>query len=78
MRALDGGAALVISAVTGGGTAGDLQLAMDAGFDGHLVKPVDMPHLTQLLVLERAGVRAVNVAHRTSHIAHRTQSARGF
>jgi len=64
MRALPGREALVIIAVTGWGTAGDLQLAMDAGFDGHLVKPVDMPHLMQLLLLERDEARALNAAHR--------------
>jgi len=64
MRALPGGEALVIIAVTGWGTAGDLQLAMEAGFDDHLVKPVAIPHLMELLLLQRDEVRARNAAHR--------------
>ena len=36
-------------ALTGYGQQEDKQLAMDAGFDSHLVKPVDLKELVQLL-----------------------------
>lgn len=77
MRALPGGADVVIIAVTGWGTADDQRMAIDAGFDGHIVKPVDMPHLMQLLRLERDDVRAMNAAHRArAGQPRRTQDAR--
>ncbi|HYW50839.1 MAG TPA: ATP-binding protein [Gemmatimonadaceae bacterium] len=48
---------LVIIAVTGWGAEADLQRAMDAGFDAHMVKPVDMSQLAQLLHLPREIVQ---------------------
>ena len=39
----------IIVAVTGFGQEEDRRRAADAGFDGHLVKPVDMPALRRLL-----------------------------
>ena len=41
MRAEDLGRKVLLIAVTGYGTPQDIQLAMDAGFDLHLVKPAD-------------------------------------
>jgi CheY-like chemotaxis protein len=41
MRAEDLGRKVLIIAVTGYGSPQDIQLAMDAGFDLHLVKPAD-------------------------------------
>jgi len=41
MRAEDLGSKVLIIAVTGYGSPQDIQLAMDAGFDLHLVKPAD-------------------------------------
>lgn len=57
LRAAPVGEALVILAVTGWGTDADLRLAMAAGFDAHLVKPIDMEYLRQLLPLARDEVR---------------------
>ena len=39
----------LLIAVTGWGQAADKQRSQDAGFDGHLVKPVDLPALEKLL-----------------------------
>ena len=64
LRARPRGDDLVIIAVTGWGAAADLQRAMDAGVDGHLVKPADMSQLAQLLALPREGVRERNAEHR--------------
>ncbi|QDU27058.1 Autoinducer 2 sensor kinase/phosphatase LuxQ [Anatilimnocola aggregata] len=47
-------------ALTGYGTPEDVQRALDAGFDDHLVKPVNLPELLRRLEtcrLERAGSR---------------------
>jgi CheY-like chemotaxis protein len=41
MRSLPGGGAATIIAVTGWGQARDRERSMAAGFDRHLVKPVD-------------------------------------
>jgi CheY-like chemotaxis protein len=41
MRAEDLGHKVLIIAITGYGSPQDIQLAMDAGFDLHLVKPAD-------------------------------------
>ena len=49
MRAAPGADALVIVAITGRGQATDRRRSEAAGFDAHLVKPVDLEHLEQLL-----------------------------
>ena len=49
---------IVVIAVTGWGQPQDKQRALDAGFDGHLTKPVDPTTLTSVLAqtyFERAG-----------------------
>jgi len=46
------GEAVMLIAVTGWGQGGDRQLSLEAGFDHHLVKPVD----TQALMLMLAGI----------------------
>jgi CheY-like chemotaxis protein len=43
------GTGMALVAVTGWGQAEDKQRAIEAGFDHHLVKPVDPTPLTQLL-----------------------------
>ncbi|MFC5458511.1 ATP-binding protein [Massilia niabensis] len=48
-RALPGGAGMLLIAATGWGQEADKQLAMDAGFDHHLTKPIDFDKLRSLL-----------------------------
>jgi CheY-like chemotaxis protein len=50
VRELPGGDAIFIVAVTGWGQPGDRRRTEDAGFDWHLVKPVDGATLADLLV----------------------------
>ena len=49
IRAEPWGAKVVLIAVTGWGQEEDRRESRDAGFDGHLVKPVDLAVLTKLL-----------------------------
>ncbi|AEI66586.1 ATP-binding protein [Corallococcus macrosporus] len=50
LRATDEGRDLVLIAVTGYGLEDDRRRALEAGFDEHLVKPVDLSRLRALLV----------------------------
>lgn len=50
LRRLPGLAKIRLVAVTGYGQASDQQRALDAGFDAHLVKPVPVDRLQELLV----------------------------
>jgi CheY-like chemotaxis protein len=43
------GQAMTLIAMTGWGRSSDLQAARDAGFDGHLLKPVDPDALVKLI-----------------------------
>jgi CheY-like chemotaxis protein len=43
------GRTIVLIAVTGYGQPADRARAEDAGFDRHMVKPVDLTHLSELL-----------------------------
>ncbi len=54
VRGQPGGAACLLVAITGWGQQADQQRAHAAGFDHHLVKPVDVPVLLRLLA-EHAG-----------------------
>ena len=45
LRAADGGADLVLLALSGWGRAEDEQRSLEAGFDRHLAKPVDLERL---------------------------------
>ena len=60
IRVLPGGAAMTVIAVTGWGQPEDKRSSQDAGFDQHLVKPVDPQALADLLVgvMANGGVRA--------------------
>ncbi|AEG91507.1 hybrid sensor histidine kinase/response regulator [Ramlibacter tataouinensis] len=49
IRALPGGTAVRLVALTGWGQEGDRQRAREAGFDRHLVKPADLRSLNQAL-----------------------------
>jgi signal transduction histidine kinase len=49
IRERDGGAARTLVAVTGWGQPQDLKSSSDAGFDHHLVKPVDIDTLVRLI-----------------------------
>jgi signal transduction histidine kinase len=55
LRSQAGGAARTVVAVTGWGQPHDVQCAHDAGFDHHLVKPVDMDTLMQLIAARVAA-----------------------
>jgi signal transduction histidine kinase/ActR/RegA family two-component response regulator len=57
LRALPTTAASILVAVTGWGQASDLQRAKDAGFDEHMVKPVEMDRLEALLGTAPAKAR---------------------
>jgi signal transduction histidine kinase/ActR/RegA family two-component response regulator len=60
LRVLPGGAPAVMIALTGYGQDEDRQRALQAGFDIHLVKPVDPERLTQVLT-EAARMRSQHV-----------------
>jgi PAS domain S-box-containing protein len=49
IRAVDGGDRVVLAALTGYGRDEDRRLAEEAGFDHHLVKPVDIDRLEAIL-----------------------------
>jgi DNA-binding response OmpR family regulator len=49
LRAQRWGRDIVLVALTGWGQAADRKRSLDAGFDEHLVKPVDMDRLTRLV-----------------------------
>ena len=49
LRSHDWGRRMTAIALTGWGQSDDIQRSADAGFDGHLVKPLDLPALQQLL-----------------------------
>lgn len=49
LRQLPGGNQQVVIALTGYGQADDVKRATEAGFAGHLLKPVDLTELTNLL-----------------------------
>jgi CheY-like chemotaxis protein len=57
IRAHPAGAARTVVAVTGWGQPQDMERASEAGFDVHMVKPLDMDRLTQLIAyrLERSA-----------------------
>ena len=56
IRALPGGDAVLLVAVTGLAREGDRAASMQAGFDHHLVKPIDVAELERLFA--DAGQRA--------------------
>lgn len=49
LRSSPGGEEMVIVAFTGHGAPRDRELAREAGFDLHVVKPVDVPRIRRLL-----------------------------
>jgi len=57
VRRADGGDAVYLIALTGYGQPQDKQRAQDAGFDLHIVKPVDLDHLTTLIANAGRNVR---------------------
>ncbi len=57
LRELPGGSALRLIAVTGYGQAEDRRRSEDAGFDAHLVKPIDATQLERVLGGEAARVQ---------------------
>jgi two-component system CheB/CheR fusion protein len=59
LRSLAAGANALLIAVTGYGRASDVAKARDAGFDHHLVKPVDLDRLRSLLATRQTSARTV-------------------
>jgi signal transduction histidine kinase/CheY-like chemotaxis protein len=57
LRMLPGCAAIRLIALTGYGQPGDRDRAIAAGFEAHLVKPVDLTELGQLLAMPAPGPR---------------------
>jgi CheY-like chemotaxis protein len=55
IRARPGGEAVVIAALTGWGQEDDQRKSREAGFDAHLVKPVDREALAALLNARASG-----------------------
>jgi two-component system CheB/CheR fusion protein len=55
IRQMPWGKAMLLVAVTGWGQEGDRERSKSAGFDAHLVKPVDHDVLKQLLAASRSG-----------------------
>jgi signal transduction histidine kinase/DNA-binding response OmpR family regulator len=55
VRGSDVGSRIMLVAVTGYGQAGDRRETLDAGFDVHLVKPVEIERLTEVLALATGG-----------------------
>ena len=49
MREQPGGKAIVVIGLSGWGRDEDREMSKDAGFDAHMVKPVDFAALTKLL-----------------------------
>ena len=49
IRALEGGSVITLIALTGWGQAEDRARSAEAGFDHHLVKPVDLATLAALV-----------------------------
>jgi CheY-like chemotaxis protein len=48
-----GGKHVIVAAMTGLGSDEDMARTRAAGFDAHLVKPVDLPELERVLALAR-------------------------
>jgi len=61
------GHAMLLVALTGYGSPGDLQRSIEAGFDHHLVKPIDPGELTRLISEIPGSVGAPQVRASTGH-----------
>ena len=59
IRTLPGGEKIKMIALTGWGQANDKRLAMEAGFDCHLVKPVDFDILSNLIAERNVAEKGV-------------------
>lgn len=62
IRAADGGKEIFLVAVTGYGRPEDRARALDAGFDAHIVKPLDEKALKQVLRPEEVAKRSPRLA----------------
>jgi len=69
LRESELGADIFLVAVTGYGQAGDRRKTLDAGFDVHMVKPVEPERLKEVLALAagNAARRASSSALRSDH-----------
>ncbi|HEV3115556.1 MAG TPA: hypothetical protein VGY58_00795, partial [Gemmataceae bacterium] len=59
LRRCPGGDKLVLIALSGYGQPDDCRLALEAGFDAHMVKPVNLTELARLLTAAVQGRSAV-------------------
>ena len=64
LRAAPEGRDLVLVALTGYGRPDDARRALEAGFDAHLVKPVDVDELSRVLAAPGPALRPRAVASR--------------
>src|SRR5690606_16952209 len=67
LRTLEGAANALLVAVTGYGQDSDIKRARAAGFDHHLVKPVDFDKLRALLATRQASPSPVEPRNRDAH-----------
>jgi CheY-like chemotaxis protein len=76
IRSREWSAGSILIALTGWGRSSDLQAALAAGFDGHVVKPVDPDALIALITCLRAKSLAHRAAqHAADEKAHQTRAA---
>src|SRR5205814_10579708 len=73
LRELPQARGALIVALTGFGQQSDRQRALAAGFDGHLLKPVDLDTVTAVL---RRRLGAARMAHALSASCPRRRNAR--
>jgi CheY-like chemotaxis protein len=66
IRAMPGGDRYLIVAITGYGEDRDRRRSHEAGFDAHLVKPVELEQLLPILQARRGVQRSEQVADRAS------------
>jgi DNA-binding response OmpR family regulator len=76
MRSQSGGNDMVIVALTGWGQEEDRRRSQEAGFDHHIVKPVDPVALEKLLDALETTTTGTRLAHRSPPVTIRDTSQR--
>jgi PAS domain S-box-containing protein len=74
IRQLPGGASVLLVAITGWGQEETRQKTKEAGFDEHLVKPVDLAHVQALLVMDISTRLPAPTGQSTSNTAQEPAS----